>query len=234
MRLAGVAGGALAAAPLPAAETPAVDPKAFVEVFAKRQSVRHYKSTPVPKEHIEMILDAARRGPTCMNQQAWKFLVITKPETIEALRKRCLELIDKRVAAAGGTPEQMAERKKIPYQLTNGYLSAPVLVVVLVDSEAPCAGYAIRHDGPIAAGYLMAAARAFGYGTVYVTDGIPDDVTREVLNIPQRYQRMCITPIGVPDGWPRKQEKRKLEENVVWETIEGDEPLKYAPYNPSL
>lgn len=234
MRYAGIAGGALAARPLRAADRAAVDPEALVEVFAGRQTVRHYKSTPVPKQHILAILDAARRGPTCMNQQAYKFLVITKPETIAALKKRTLELADKRVASTSATADQLAEARKQSYSLVEGYFSAPVFVVVLVDTEAPCAGYAIRHDGPIAAGYLMAAARAFGYGTAYLTDGIPDDATREVLKIPQRYQRMCITPIGVPDGWPRKQEKRKLEENVVWETFEGDQPLVYHPYRPSL
>ena len=104
--------------------------------------------------------------------------------------------------------------------------------MVLVDTESPCAGYAVKHDGPIAAGYLMVAARAFGYGTAYLTDGIPDEVTREVLAIPPRYQRMCITPIGVPDGWPKQQPKRKLEEMVAYETLEGHPPLERLPYNP--
>jgi nitroreductase len=53
------------------------------------------------------------------------------------------------------------------------------------------------HDGPLAAGYLLLAARALGYGTVYVTDSIRGDFTRKVLNIPDRYNRVCITPVGI-------------------------------------
>jgi nitroreductase len=63
------------------------------------------------------------------------------------------------------------------------------------------------------------AARALGYGTVYVTDAIPEQVTREVLGIPGRYERVCITPLGIPDGWPEPMPKRKLEEFVVFESF---------------
>jgi nitroreductase len=58
-----------------------------------------------------------------------------------------------------------------------------------------------------------------GYGTVYITDSIPEAVTREVLGIPERYQRVCITPIGAPDGWPEPKPKKKLEELVAYESL---------------
>ena len=63
------------------------------------------------------------------------------------------------------------------------------------------------------------AARALGYGTVYVTDAIPEQATREVLGIPGRYERVCITPLGIPDGWPDAMPKKKLEEFVVYESF---------------
>jgi nitroreductase len=71
----------------------------------------------------------------------------------------------------------------------------------------------------MAAGYLMLAARALGYGTVYITDSIPDEITREVLAIPARYQRVCITPVGIPAGWPDPSPKKKLEDLVAYETL---------------
>ncbi len=226
----------LAAAPLSAAPEKAVDPEAVVALFAKRQTVRRYKSDPVPKEHIRLILDAARRGPTCMNQQPWKFLVIQDPAKIEAMRKLTFARLEKRFAELAAQrkdmkPEDLQSRKESALRFTGGYFTAPVYVAVLVDTEAPCSGYLI-HDGPIAVTCLMMAARAFGYGTAYLTDGIPDEVTREVLAIPARYRRICITPIGVPDGWPEQQKKRKLEEMVAWETLEGHPPLEPIPYNP--
>lgn len=209
----------------------------LLAAFTKRQTVRRYKPDPVPEDHLRQILDAARRAPTCMNQQPWKFLIIRKPETIERMKKETLALLAQRFESPaakqlGLSPADFEARKKKSVEFTSGYFTAPVYVVVLVDSESACSTYAQRHDGPIAAGYLMIAARAFGYGTAYLTDGIPDQVTKDVLKIPERYKRVCITPIGVPDGWPRQQQKRKLEEMVAYETLEGHPPLAKLPYNP--
>jgi nitroreductase len=232
-QLAGAAGGSLAAAPL-AAEP--CDPAALLAVFAKRQTVRRYKPDPVPEEHVRQILDAARRGPTCMNQQPWKFLVVRDKVKIEEMKKATLARITKYFdgyAAQNKDKAAEVEKKKADsIRFTEGYFTAPVYVAVLVDTESPCSGYALSHDGPIAAGYLMIAARVFGYGTAYLTDGIPDEVTKEVLAIPARYHRICITPIGVPDRWPEQKEKRKLEEMVAYETLEGHPPLRRLPYNP--
>jgi nitroreductase len=231
-QLATLAGGSLAVSE---GKERASDPDAFLAVFAQRQTVRRYKRDPVPEEDVRKILDAARRGPTCMNQQPWIFLVIRDRAKIEAMKKRTLEGTHKYFdlqARSAKPPGDLEAQRAAAVRFTSGYFTAPVYVVVLVDTESPCANYAQRHDGPIAAGYLMLAARAFGYGTAYLTDGIPESVTREVLAIPSRYMRICITPIGVPDGWPKQQQKRKLEEMVAYETLEGHRPLKTLPYNP--
>ncbi len=214
-----------------------IDPDAFLAVFSKRQTVRRYKPDPIPKEHIRKILDAARRGPTCMNQQPWMFLVIQDKAKIEAMKKRSLDSLSKRFDEAAAKSkdaklEDIERRKASAIRFTEGYFTAPVYVAVLVDSESQCSGYALKHDGPIAAAYLMLAARAFGYGTAYLTDGISEEVTREVLAIPSRYVRICITPIGVPDGWPPQAPKRELDEMVAYETLEGHPPLAPVPYNP--
>ncbi len=217
-------------------QTPEVDPAAFLAVFPKRQTVRRYKPDPVPDEHVRQILDAARRGPTCMNQQPWKFLVIRDKQKIQAMRKKTLDQVMGRFDAASAKktdakPEEVAAQRSKQLNFFEGYFTAPVYVVVLVDAQSPCSGYALKHDGPIAAGYLMLAARAFGYGTAYLTDGIPGNIVREVLAIPERYQSICITPIGVPDHWERK-EKRKLDEMIVYETMEGNPPHKPVEYKP--
>jgi nitroreductase len=229
--------GSFAAEPLTASFESGGPASELLAVFRKRQTVRRYRPDPVPREHLMEILDAARRGPTCMNQQPWKFLVIQNRNSIDAIKTRTLELLEKRFAqfaaqSKDAKPEQLEEQRRRSLQFTEGYFTAPVYVAVLVDSESKCAGYALKHDGPIAAAYLMLAARAYGYGTAYLTDGIPEAVTRDVLRIPARYTRICITPIGVPDRWPEMKPKRKLEEMVAFETLEGHAPLEPLPYNP--
>jgi nitroreductase len=188
----------------------------LVALFAKRQSVRRYKPDPVPEEHLRIILDAARRAPTSGNQQPWKFLVIRDRARIERLRERCVDRFLPR--HEGEAEADYKSRREKAEKGFAGYFTAPVYVVVLTDSQSTYPSYN-HHDGPMAAGYLMLAARALGYGSVYITDSIPEAVTQEVLGIPERYKRVCITPIGVPDGWPEPKAKKKLEEMVAYETI---------------
>ena len=212
-----LAGSSLLLGTAASADTAPASEADFLSLFAKRQSVRRYKPDPVPDEHIRLILDAARRAPTSGNQQPWKFLVVKDPARIERLRARCLDLAESRYGA-GLTPEERAQRRAAIEKNLAGYFSAPVYVVVLTDSKSVYPTYN-HYDGPLAAGYLMLAARALGYGTVFITDSIPEAATKDAFEIPDRYQRVCITPIGVPDGWPEPKPKKKLEDLVAWETL---------------
>jgi nitroreductase len=185
----------------------------FFETVRTRRSVRQFKSTPVPEAHLREILDAARLAPTSGNQQPWRFLVVQDPGTIgeltDAMVARGLE-----TRRARGVEVTAEVEESVRASLTQGYLSAPVYIVVLTDGESQYPTY--NHwDGPLAAGYLMLAARALGYGTVFITDAIPDEVTREVFDIPDRYTRVCITPLGVPEAWPDSPEKKSLDEFIV-------------------
>ncbi len=102
-------------------------------------------------------------------------------------------------------------------RFSEGYFTAPVYVAVLVDKEAPCAGYAQSADGPIAAGYLMAAARAFGYGTAYLHGRHLRPGHARGAEHPGQVSPDLITPIGIPERWPKQAPKRKLEEIVAYE-----------------
>ena len=184
------------------------------EAIRSRRSVRQFQPIPVPEDHLRQILDAARMSPTSGNQQPWKFLVVRDPGVIGELKEACVERsLEARRARGMTVSEEVADSVRESLQ---GYFSAPVYVVVLTDGESRYPTY--NHwDGPLAAGYLMLAARALGYGTVFVTDSIPAEVTKEVLNIPDRYTRVCITPLGVPEAWPESPEKKALEEFIVYE-----------------
>ena len=189
-------------------------------VIHNRQSVRAYQSTPVPKEHLLQILDAARMAPTAGNQQPWKFLVVEDQQKIDAMKEACIKSgLEHFKKTENPSSEALEERKKKSSGYYKNVFSAPVYIVVLTDSESRYAGYN-HHDGPLAAGYLMLAARALGYGTVYYTDSVPVDVTKSILNIPDRYKRVCITPVGIPREWPEKREKKPLDELVIYEILD--------------
>lgn len=187
-------------------------------VFQNRRSVRNFKPDSIPQKDILKIIDAARMAPTSGNQQPWKFLVVRDKNKITLMKEACikgaLDRFDKN-SNNTETRDQFRERVTRGFQ---GYFSAPVYIIILTDNKSMYPDY--NHwDGPLAAGYLMLAARALGYGTVFITDAIPDNVTKEVLQIPDNYTRVCITPLGVPVEWPKTPEKKKLEEMISYEKL---------------
>ncbi|NQT54728.1 MAG: nitroreductase family protein [Desulfobacteraceae bacterium] len=46
------------------------------EAIRTRRSVRRYKSTPVPRETVERLLEAANLAPSATNRQPWEFVVV--------------------------------------------------------------------------------------------------------------------------------------------------------------
>ncbi|MGQ8338108.1 nitroreductase family protein [Sunxiuqinia sp. A32] len=189
------------------------------DVIHSRRSVRKFKSDPVPEKHLLKILDAARMAPTAGNQQPWKFLLVQDKKQIEKLKVEILKhrkdyLINKQNISGQELSIKMEQEEK---RLLNGYLSAPAYIVVLTDNESQYPGYN-KDDGALAAGYLLLAAKALGYGTVYITDAISEEATSKAFNIPEKYKRVCITPVGVPVQWPTK-EKKNFEDFIIRESF---------------
>jgi len=182
-------------------------------VIHNRRSVRSYKPDPIPDAKIRQILDAARMAPTSGNQQPWKFLVVKDKKLINQMLEACVDESLSRYGANPSSETKEQYEQKVRKALLTGYFSASVFIVVLTDNNSKYPDY--NHwDGPLAAGYLMLAARALGYGTVFITDAISESVTKEVLQIPDNYTRVCITPLGVPAEWPVTPPKKELDEMI--------------------
>lgn len=174
----------------------------ILKVIKERRSVRKFQSTSIPNDHLMQILEAANFAPTPRNRQAWKFLVIQKREIIDQIKEECIK--------------RAGEDSKEYY--TN-YLSAPVYVEVLAYTETQNPPNDIT-AAALAAENLMLAARAFGYGTVFCVNSIPEEVTKSILNVPDNYKRICITPIGIPEEWPETPEKKEIMEVVLFDKFE--------------
>ena len=187
------------------------------DIIKSRRTVRDFRPDPVPKEHILKILDMARSAPTSGNQQPWKFLVVQDRGKLDLLKGRAvtwfLEDYEKRMKPAPEVLDRI--RKQLPATMAK-VLSAPVYVAVLTDSQSSYPPDN-RHDGPLAVAMLMIAARALGYGTGFYTTYFPEARMREFLGIPERYNLVCFTPIGIPVEWPPAPPKKRLEEFVVFE-----------------
>lgn len=193
--------------------------RAVLQTIRHRRTVRRYAPDPVPRDDLVAILDAARYAPTAGNQQPWKFLVVQSRATLDRLKDHALTWYTERIRQSGEVRAQELEtvRARVKEAL-DGALSAPVYVAVLVDTEASYPSYVV-HDGTLAAGTLMIAARALGYGTGFFTSFFPDRQMKQFFGIPDRYSLICFTPIGVPDAWPETPPKKELADLVVYESF---------------
>jgi len=201
------------------AEESLSDQAYLFNIIKNRRTVRKFKSIPVPKEHVLKILDAARFAPTAGNQQPWKFLVTQNRKKLDELQKEALLwYLDEYEKRRTPTQEELSQARDALKEILDNVLSAPVYVAVLVDSKAKYPNY-ILYDGTLAAGYLMIAARALGYGTGFFTTFFPEEKMKKFFNIPEQYKLICFTPVGVPDEWPETPPKKKLEEIVVFESF---------------
>lgn len=157
----------------------------FKKVIEKRRSIRKYKNTPVPREKILEILEAARIAPSASNRQPWHFIVVEDKIKIEKLAKQ--------EWAAG----------------------APVMIVGLADQETS-PGWCLNDLG-IAFEHLVLAATDLGLGTCWMGQSNREELVRELLDIPDKYKVVALTPLGEPDEAPSPKERKSLDKIVSWE-----------------
>ncbi|MFW6130986.1 MAG: nitroreductase family protein [Candidatus Aminicenantaceae bacterium] len=187
------------------------------DIIKNRRTVRKFKPDPVPEEHILKILEAAHFAPTAGNQQPWKFLVIRDREQLNQLNAAALRwYLENYKEKNKPPPEKLSSIKEKLRTVFNDVLSAPVYVAVLVDTQAKYSNY-ILYDGTLAAGYMMIAARALGYGTGFFTTFFPERKMKNFFKIPDHYKLICFTPIGIPLEWPDTPPKKKLDDLVVFD-----------------
>ncbi|MBN2347378.1 MAG: nitroreductase family protein [Bacteroidales bacterium] len=177
------------------------NPDNIFEIIKSRRSVRKFKSDPIPKEDLNSILEAANNAPSPRNRQDWKFLVVNWREILDQIKEECIK--------------RSGENSR---EYFTDYLSAPLYIIILANTNTRNPDNDII-AGALAAENLFLAARALGYGTVFCANSIPEEVTRQALNIPENYKRLCITPVGVPSEWPACPEKKSLQEVVYYNSI---------------
>ena len=157
----------------------------FKEVIEKRRSIRKYKDTPVSKNKILQILEAARIAPSASHRQPWHFIVVEDKEVIKKLAKS----------------EWAAD--------------APVMIVGLADQKASPT-WCINDLG-VAFEHLVLAATDLGLGTCWMGQSNREDLVKDLLDIPDNFKVVALTPIGEHDETPSPKERKSLESIVSWE-----------------
>lgn len=206
----------------------------FVDIARNRWTSRQFAPGQViPREHIEMILEAARHAPSGANAQPWHFIVVTKPEVKK-------EIADYFVA------EQRRRAKlkmKFPTPNYRGLEDAPGFIVVAADFRFMRA-FPNLGDGSdldkqyqenaerillqsVAAATMSAhlAAAALGYQVWWVTAIGQEQAQKDLkplLGIPEELAVIDIMLFGKPLKPAYKRWKKSLDEIMSWDRFNMD------------
>ena len=201
---------------------------ALMEVVKSRMTVRAFAPAQVvPREHYEMILEAARHSPSGANAQPWHFIVVTE----QRLKARIMEYFRE---------EQVARarlRMKFPTPDYRGLATAPGFIVVASDFRWVRA-FPVLNDGSdldrmyqenaarillqsVAAATMSAhlAAAALGYNVWWVTaigQEKAQAAMKPLLGIPEELSVLDIMCFGAAAKTPYKRWKKNLAEIVSW------------------
>jgi nitroreductase len=180
---------------------------AVIEAIKTRRSVRSYQSKPVPRDIVNVIIDAANEAPSAMNSQPWRFVVIEGREVKRTLLKAALpnarKILDSVKESDPVRHEAITKRlNELPDPV---YYSAPVIIFVIGSGR-----YA-HHSCPLACENMMLAAHSLGIGSCWVGFGsmvTDDEEVKKILDL--RDEETIFGPIllGYSEGYPERPEKK--------------------------
>ena len=198
-------------------------------VVRQRLTSRQFNpDIPVPREHIEMVMEAARHAPSGANAQPWHYIAVTDPAV-------------KRKIADYFVEEQRRRAKlkmKFPTPNYRGLETAPGFIVVVADFRFMRA-FPVLLDGSdldkqyqqnaerillqsVAASTMSAhlAAAALGYQVWWVTaigQEAAQEALKPLLGIPEDLAVIDIMLFGVPAKPPYKRWKKTLPQIMSWD-----------------
>ena len=167
-----------------------------IEAIKNRRSIRHYQAAPVDEKSVRAVLEAAHWAPSWGNIQCWRFIVVRDPNV--------------KAKVADTLMKTMVDDAWVENAAASAIKEAPVLIVVC--AELGKAGF--QPDGSpatekgsdwylfdvgLAVQNLALAAHALGLGSLIV-GGFDTKKASALLNIPDGYTIVTMTPLGYPDA----------------------------------
>jgi nitroreductase len=136
------------------------------EAIQNRRSIRAYQETPVPREKLEKILEAARLAPSARNTEPWHFIAVTDKEKRKILSK--------------GTYAKFCSE-------------APLVIVACGDKKASPDWYAI--DVALAVENMILTATSEGLSTCCV-GSFDEKEVRETVKAPDNFEVLLLLAVG--------------------------------------
>lgn len=165
-----------------------------LEAISRRHSYRgEYENTPVPREHLTLIMQAGLDAPSGCNKQTTSLIAVDDPSVLAKLRT----VIDPPVGETAPAAICVLTRRIIAYR-------------------DRC--FSI-HDYSAAIENMLLAITDLGYQSCWYEGHITDldrigDKMAKMLGVPDEYELVCFLPVGVPKGEVRGPKKKPFSERA--------------------
>ena len=207
--------------------------ESLMDVVRNRMTNRAFAPSDIPREHFEMILEAARHAPSGANAQPWHYIVVTDPEVKRAIGQCFVD------------EQQHRARLRMGFPTPNytGVKTAPGLVVVVADFRFIKA-FPVLNDGSdvdrlykqnaerillqsVAASTMSAhlAAAALGYAVWWITAIGQEDIQKRIkplLGVPGELAVIDVMCFGPPLKPSYKRWKKRLDQIMSWGRFNAD------------
>jgi nitroreductase len=207
----------------------------FMDIARNRITTRQFNADfEVPKEHYELILEAARHAPSGANSQPWHFIIVRD----KAIKRQIADyfVAEQRFRAS--------LKMKFPTPDYSGLAGAPGFIVVVSDFRYVKAFPVLRNDESdlnrmyienaerillqsIAAATMSAhlAAAALGYNVWWVTaigQQKAQNAMKPLLGIPDELSLLDLFCFGPPRKPVYKRWKKSVAEIIHWDRFNPD------------
>jgi nitroreductase len=171
----------------------------FFETISRRHSTRAFSPRAIPSQAVQQILRCIQAAPSAGNLQAFRVVVVTRPELKQAL------------ARAAHSQAFVA--------------AAPIVLVFLADPARSGARYGSRgedlyslQDATIACAHAQLAAAALGLASCWV-GAFDEAAVRLALDAPASLRPVALLPVGYGGEEPEPTPRLDLKSLVIWKDV---------------
>lgn len=166
----------------------------MLETIMNRASYRgKYKEEPIPREHLQAILEAGLAAPSGCNKQTTSLICVDEPKLLQELKNLMPLPIGKTAPAF----ILVLAQKTIAYDEVTFYVQ----------------------DYSAAIQNMLIAMKALGYDSCWYEGQITDEdniggMLAKHLQVPEEYQLVCLLPVGIAADEVKRREKKSFEERA--------------------
>ncbi len=162
----------------------------LMEGIYTRRSIRHFEESPVMEADLIEVVKAGTWAPSGLNNQPWRFVIVTDPDM----------------------QERLAEMTKYGRTIRE----APVCICVFLDHDAvynetkdhQAVGACIQN--------MLLAAHGLGLGAVWLGEILKNAVKiRTLMALAESLELMAVVALGHPSGPPRNPNRMDITEVIV-------------------